>query len=43
MVSGNPQIGSQPFPLDELLGRELVLRTKGQDGLAANFCDVDSH
>src|SRR4051794_10017937 len=39
----NPQIRPQPFPLNESLGRELVLRTKGQDGLAANFCDVDSH
>src|SRR3954454_14163153 len=39
----NHQIGPQPFSLDESLGRELVLRTKGQDSLAANLCDVDSH
>src|SRR4051812_11333789 len=39
----NHQIGPQPFPLDESLGRELVLGTEGEDCLAANLCDVHSH
>src|SRR3954471_3549577 len=39
----NPQIRPQPFPLNESLGRKLVLGTEGQDSLTANFCDVDSH
>src|SRR3954452_3829602 len=39
----NPQISPQPSPLNDSLGRNLVLGTEGKNSLAANLCDVDSH